>query len=542
MRPFALRLISWMLPLLVCIGCIGCTAPAGTGSAGNPSTVRVSILSADPPSLSLLGSSDLNSQRLAVQITDSLVQYDPNMKLVGRLATDWTVSEDGTSITFNLRRDVRWQDGQPFTSRDVLFTAEAVRRPSVANTIFAPQLETLAAIEAPDDYTVVVRYEEGFPDMLEPWRMPQLPAHLAGLDEDLVTGKYAKHPVGCGPFRFEQHIPGQEIVLSANDDYWDGRPSIDRLVFKIYPEMQTAYQALLAGEIDLMPMSPDLHRQARESDRADRWTFDVYHTFSTWLMTWNQTGSNPFFDDPRVRKAMVHALDRDTFIETVLGGHARSGVTTFHPDLVWADPDARPLEYSPETARRLLAEAGWLDHDGDGLLDRDGTPFRFTILVAASTMKLVDHMAAWQQESWKALGIDARIDRLEWQAFRERRNAGEFDLASYTLRFSPNPDQSDLYHSTARESGINYFGLADDELDRHLERARELGLDDDQRRAILHQVQRRLQALEPVTCLFYFATPLVYDRHLQGVKTTPLGLVETTAGPRHWRWSEVDGE
>ncbi|MDH3785711.1 MAG: ABC transporter substrate-binding protein, partial [Acidobacteriota bacterium] len=154
MRPFALRLISWMLPLLVCIGCIGCTAPAGTGSAGNPSTVRVSILSADPPSLSLLGSSDLNSQRLAVQITDSLVQYDPNMKLVGRLATDWTVSEDGTSITFNLRRDVRWQDGQPFTSRDVLFTAEAVRRPSVANTIFAPQLETLAAIEAPDDYTV----------------------------------------------------------------------------------------------------------------------------------------------------------------------------------------------------------------------------------------------------------------------------------------------------------------------------------------------------------------------------------------------------
>lgn len=538
MKSFTLRVASWFLLALLCVGC-NQGEPVGNSSV--PSVVRASVLSADPPSLSLIGNSDLNSQRLAIQITDSLVQYDGNMKLVGRLATDWAIAEDGSSITFNLRHDVRWHDGQPFTSRDVLFTAEAIRRPSLGNTIFAPQLETLIAVEAPDDYTVVVRYEKGFPDMLEPWRMPQLPAHIAGLDEDLLTGEFAKHPVGCGPYRFERFIPGQEIILTANDDYWDGRPEIDRLVFKIYAEQQTAYQALLAGELDLMSMSPDLFAQAQQSDHADRWSFDVYHTFSTWLMAWNQNDSNPFFTDPRVRKAMVHALDRETFIETVLSGQARSGVTTFHPDLVWARPDARPLEYSQETARRLLAEAGWSDHDGDGWLDREGQTFRFSMLVANSSMKLVDHMAAWQQESWRELGIDARIDRLEWQSFRKRRNAGQFDLASYTLRFSPNPDQFDLYHSSAIENGINYFGLADDELDGLLERARQFNLGDDERRQTLHEIQSRLQELEPVTCLFYFATPLVYDRRLLGVHTTPLGVVETIEGPRHWRWSEDDG-
>ena len=532
------HLLVWPF-FLVLVGCVACGGDATNEPAGGPTgnqAVRI-LLSSDPASLSILGKVDGNAERINILLTDSLVQYDADLQLQPRVAADWEVSQDRKTVTFHLRDGVRWHDGTPVTADDVVFTIEKVREPVVENKTYGPLFRDLESIEAPDRSTVVVHYAEVTPDFLEAWRVPLLPRHLAGVEEDLLTSEFSRHPVGCGPYRFASYRPGQEIVLEANDDYWDGRPAIDRVVFKIYPDQRTGYQALLVGDIDLMKASPELWNEARSSDAADRLSAIAYSTLAVWPVVWNQDGSNPFFEDARVRHALVHALDREQFVEKVAHGQASPGITTYHPESVWADATLEPRPFDREKAERLLDEAGWRDRDGDGVRDKDGRAFHFTLLIPDSTLQLTQQIAVWQQDSWRRIGVHAEIERMEWQAFRERRNAGNFDAVSFNLRFTPNPDQFELYHSTATETGFNFYGLDDEEIDRLVELGRTT-FDPEQRKTVYDQLQRALYEREPITCTFNFLSPVLHDRRLTGVTASPLGVLLTIDGPRLWRWTD----
>ena len=219
----------------------------------------------------------------------------------------------------------------------------------------------------------------------------------------------------------------------------------------------------------------------------------------------------------------------------------RVGATTYHPATAWADPSLVPRTHDPARAAELLDEAGWNDRDGDGVRDRDGQPFRFSLMIANSAQKLADHLAAWKQESWSELGLDVEIERIEWQAFREKRNAGRFHAATFSLTFTTSPDQYELYHSSARETGFNFYGLADPEIDRLCEEGRR-AFDPDERRAVYHRLQALLHEREPLTCLFYFSSPVLHDRRLEGVTPSPLDYWRTTRGPRLWSWAEAPDE
>jgi len=525
----------------LCIVLIGVATLLGCGQAPNATrtvsrnVVRVD-LQGDPASLSLIGRTDRNAARLAVQLTDSLVQYDSELNLQPRLAESWEFSADRLTLTFRLRSGVRWHDGQPVTADDVVFTVNKVQEPALANRPWAPLFRDLSAIEAIDELTVRATYHLATPDVLEGWRLPILPRHLAQADDDLLAGEFAKHPVGCGPFRFVRYVPGQEIVLEANADYWDGAPAIDRLIFKIYPDQRTRYQALLSGELDTATLSSNLWHEAQSSAAAAHLGSVVFYQFRVWCVFWNQDGSNPFFTDPRVRRAMVLALDRDAFINSVLFGMARPVPTTWGPDPYWADPALQSWSYDPVEAARLLDAAGWVDADGDGIRERNGEPFEFTLTTVASTQKLSDHMAAWQQQSLAELGVRMKIETLEWQTLRDRRDAHLFEAVSFSLFLTRNPDQFELYHSTAKDDGYNFYGLDDPEIDRLLEQGREL-FDPLARREVYYELQRRLHEREPLTTLFNFATPVLFDRRLEGIQPSPLGHLVTTEGPRQWHWT-----
>jgi peptide/nickel transport system substrate-binding protein len=242
------------------------------------------------------------------------------------------------------------------------------------------------------------------------------------------------------------------------------------------------------------------------------------------------------FDDARVRRALVHALDREEFSEIVAHGQARPAVTTYHPDTEWADPALAPRAYDPTLAAGLLDEAGWLDADGEGIREKDGRPLRFTLLVPDSTMQLTQQIVVWQQHSWARVGAAVEIERLEWQAFREKRNAGDFDAASFHLALTPSPDQFDLYHSSARGAGYNFYGLRDPQVDDLLERGR-AEFDPERRREIYRRLQRILHEQEYVSAMFHFASPMLHDAALQGLRASPLGLWVTTDGPRLWHWA-----
>jgi peptide/nickel transport system substrate-binding protein len=261
-----------------------------------------------------------------------------------------------------------------------------------------------------------------------------------------------------------------------------------------------------------------------------------FERLSVWYIAWNQK-DNPFFSDYRVRRAMIHALDRETFIERALDGLGVPGATTYHPKSSWTDPEVRPWPYDPQEARRLLAAAGWSDGDGDGILDRDGVPFRFTMMIPRTTQEIADRIAVWTQQSLAEIGVAMEIEFLEWRAYRERRNDRRFQAAMATLSFSPVPDQYELYHSSAAEDGYNFFGLVDPEVDRLLELGRTT-FDTGERMEIYHRLQRRLHELEPLTCMFHFSVPVLHRKEIHGIRPSPIDFYRTWPGPRAWRWEQ----
>ncbi len=510
----------------------------GADPLGRPRTVRAQLTQA-PASLSLIGKTDYNAEKVACQLTDSLVQYDPAMNLVPRVAESWEFSPDGRTLTFRLRDGVRWHDGRTVVADDVVFTVEQVRDPAVESPTWAALFSDLTALEAPDGRTVLARYRVATPDVLEGWRVPLIPRHLAESGAQLLTGAFNQRPVGCGPFRFVRQVEGEEIVLEANDDYWDGRPLIDRLVLRIFPDERTAFQALFTGDLDVMVGTPALLRQARESARANSLESFVYSRTSVWLLRFNQDGTNPFFVDARVRRALILALDRQQFVDEMLDGLGRVAATTYHPDLPWTDRAVEPLPYDPMSAGRLLDEAGWRRPAPAALRERGGRPFRFTLLFVASTQPIAEQTAAWLQQSWAEIGIAVEIEKLEWNHYRDRRNGGQFQAAMDGLSSTGIPDQYELYHSGMRREGVNYMAFADPLVDRLLEEGRTT-FDPALRRPIYFRLQRRLLELQPVGCLFHFATPVLHDRRLRGIEPSPLDFWRTTRGPRVWSWAAGD--
>ncbi len=491
-------------------------------------------MAAFPTSLSLIGKTDTNSEIIARLVTDSLVQYDATLAPRPRLAESWDLAADGREVTFHLRKGVLWHDGTEVTASDVVFTVRKVREPATEARSAIGQFESVESIEAPDPATVRVRFKEPCADPLDPFTLPIVPEHVAGKDPDILTGRFAEHPVGCGPFRFVRAVPGREIVLEANPAYWDGAPSLRRITFTVLPDERTAYGALLRGDLDLLGVTPDVFRDAATNPQAARLRRFHYFMMSTWYVGWNGDGSNPFFTDPSVRRAIVLALDRPAFIGAVLGGLARPAVGTYHPDSAWANRSLEPWAYDPAEAARLLDAAGWRMRPG-GTRARDGVPFSFTLTVPAGSQEITDRIAAWFQESVRKIGVEVSIEKLEWRTFLDRRRAGKFDAVMARLNLSPSPDQFELYHSSSRGRGMNFMGLADAETDRLLEEGRRT-VDPAARRKIYDRLQVRLHELEPLSCLFGFAAPVLVDRRLEGVEPSPLGLWTVLPGPRAWRW------
>ena len=521
---------------LLSIAAAACVTPPDRDDL--PSVVRAGLY-AEPQSLSLLGKTDRSSEIVGRLVTDSLVQYDARLDLQPMLATSWEISPDGRTVTFELRDGVRWHDGAPVTARDVVFSVEKSREPATEAKSFLAGFQDLVRVEALDDLTVRAEYSKPYADFMEAWTVPIIPEHLAGREPELLKSEFARHPVGCGPFRFVRYDPGQEIVLEANDDYWGGKPAIEGVTLQVIPDERTAYQALLRGDLHLLSVPPDIWAEAESSRDADRLGRLLFYRLTVWYIAWNQDGSHEAFTDPRVRRAMLLALDREPFAEKVLGGLGKAAATTYHPDSVWADPGIVPLPYDPDEASRLLDEAGWQDPDGDGIRERRGQSLELTLLTPASRQEISGRIAAWVQQSLAEIGVRMEIETLEFGAFLERRRSGQFDALMASLTFTPIPDQYELYHSSATEDGFNFFSFSDPEVDRLLELGRQT-FDRAERETVYRELQRRLEELQPMSCLFHFASPVLHDPRLRGLQPSPIDLWRITPGPRVWSWEETE--
>ena len=480
----------------------------------------MTVLQSDPTTLRWVQAADRPTAQLGGLLADSLVALDRNLDYRPRLAQRWEVSDDRKVLTFHLRHDVRWHDGEPFTADDVLYTHELAMDPAVGAGRYASFFTAVESVQALDAHTVQVTYSEPNVAALQGWEaLLILARHRA--DEDPA----ARTVVGTGPFRLLEWKTGQELTLVANDDYWGGRPHLQRIVFRIIPQPHTAFEALRAGEVDLTPVQSEDWPTAAGLPEDGPLEFLRFQHLRLFFIAWNGDGSNPFFQDAQVRRAMTHALDRDGFIRTVLHGLGRVATSTFMPESWAYRAGSQPLAFDPDEAARLLDEAGWSDHDGDGVRDRDGVAFRFTFHVYNQSNS-AQQLAELLQASLHRLGVEMEIRTLELAAFLQHLRGRDFQAQLSAFNLDPDPDPFDFWHSSQTPAGGNYAGYMDDEMDALCERGRR-EFDPQRRAQIYAQVQLLLQRDQPFTFLWHPVHIVGYHRRVRGIQAGPVGI---------WRW------
>ncbi|WP_035056426.1 peptide-binding protein [Desulfuromonas sp. TF] len=478
-------------------------------SIGEPSTL-LPVLASDS------ASSDINGL-----VYNGLVRYDKNLELEGELAESWEISPDNLTITFHLRKGVKWHDGAPFTSADPLFTYRLYTDPNTP-TAYAEAYRQVVRAEAPDPHTFRVTYEKPYAPALGSWGVGIHPAHLLE-GEDVTKSPLARQPVGTGPYLFTEWKPGEKVVLEANPDYFEGRPYIKRILYRIIPDQSTQFLELLSGGLDFMGLTPIQYRTQTDTPGIKR-RFNKYKYLAFGYTYLGYNLRRPMFQDKRVRQALSHAINKQEIIEGVLLGLGEVATGPYKPDTWVYNPTVKRYPYDPEKARALLAEAGWRDSDGDGIVDKDGRPLAFTIVTNQGNDLRVKSGEIIQRR-FKEVGVDVKLRVIEWASFlKEFINPGNFDATILGWTGGPEPDQYNIWHSSKtgpRE--LNFIRFNDPEVDELLEKGRRT-FDQSERKQIYDRFQEILAEEQPYTFLYVGEALPVVAKRFRGIDPAPAGI------------------
>ncbi len=399
-------------------------AACGRGAAPPDATPTTLVVAQgnDPGTLNPAITTSGNVHPVTDQIFNGLVGLDEDLAPVPELAERWEVAEAGRRYTFFLRPGVRWHDGQPFTSADVKFTFEQALLEFHSRTRAALR-NVLEGIDAPDPLTVVFRFKEPYAPLLQRLDVVEasiLPKHVFE-GTDILTAPANLQPVGTGPFRFVSYRKGEFVELAKNPDYFRaGLPKVDRLIFRITPSAATAVMALERGEIDYLPSVPgsELPRLSAEpSLTVVRAAAGSGGSFCQDVLIPNL--SHPALDDPRVRRALYLALDRQVIVDRVYFGQGTPSTGPISRKLAWAySPAVLAYPHDPAEARRLLDAAG---HG-----DRGATP-RLSITFTHPTTAA--RLGQALRDQWKQIGVELRLEALDFNASVEKTFVRkDFDL------------------------------------------------------------------------------------------------------------------
>jgi peptide/nickel transport system substrate-binding protein len=468
-------------------------------------------------------SEDTASSDIEGMIFNGLVTVDENLNPVGDLAKNWDISDDGLTYTFHLKDNVKWQDGQPFTADDVVFSYSIPMNKDYTGPR-ASDFEKIKEVKALDEHTVQVTLKQPFaPFLTSTAGYGILPKHLlqdVPIKELDKASFNTKQPIGTGPYKFVEWKDGQYVKLEANKDYFEGRPHIDTVTIKFIPDANAILTQFQAGDIDYMALqSTDLatgEQLVKQGKAKIKTTPSLSYTF----IGYNQL--NPLFKDKKVRQALTHALDREKIIQAVMNGDGKIANTPGSPLEKWAyNPDVPTFDYDVDKAKKLLAEAGWKDTDGDGILDKNGKKFSFVIKTNQGN-KVREQIAQVVQQMWKEVGIEAKPKIQEWSSFIKDVTAPtwNFDACILGWALGVDPDPSDIFSSKEIAQGLNFVHYKNPELDKLMAENTKI-TDREQRGEMIKEIQAGIAEDQPYTFLYYDNDHIMYNPKLQNVQQHP---------------------
>ncbi len=442
------------------------------------------------------------SYALFLPLVDEQADYQEGPpSFAPRLARSYEFSADRLQLTFQLREDAVWSDGIPVTAEDVRWTWQAQTHPEVA----WPNVETKARIsdvEVVDPHTVRFHFTEAYATQLQDAVLGlTLPKHawsrLPFAEWRGNSDWFVENLVVNGPFALESWEPQQRFVLRRNERYFEpGVPKVDRVVFQITPDPNSQLALLRSGQAHLVEWVQPADVAGIETVPGVRIVSHLPRSF--YYLGWNV--SRPLLAQPEVRQALTMALDRQQMIDTLHHGHATLSSSPFPSDLWARNRELTPWPYDPGAAKELLAKAGWSDSDGDGVLDRDGEAFRFTVLVNAENALRKDIVVMFQ-EQLKRIGVDMQIQVLGFSALLPLLQSHDFDALIFGLSLDTSLDTSYFFHTRGSEDGYNWGLYSDPEVDRLIEEIAGL-LDQAEAKPLFDELQEILHRDLPMTFLY----------------------------------------
>lgn len=397
----------------------------------------------------------LTSNVTSVQVSSLIFEHlaEPKEKIdaigdagwTGKLARSWHWAPDSLSIAFDIDPRAHWHDGRPVRASDVRFTWRLYTDPRTGSDV-GPLLANIDSVTVRDSVTAVFWFAHRRPDEFfdAAFQMRILPEHLlAGVPHDqLQASDFARHPVGSGPYRFARWVPRQTLELVADTTYHLGRPHVDRLIWSIAGDPDAALLRVLSGEADMI----ESLRPADIAEVAKHHELKTvrYPTMAYAYLLFNERDPgnlhrpHPVFADRSVRRALTMALDRQALVRSVFDTMATVSVGPVTHALATYDSTVVQIPFAPDSARALLDAAGWRDANGDGVREKHGRPLRFAILVPSSSTPRM-RMAVLMQQMFKAVGVQADIDQMDFPTVNQRLASRQFDAVINAMVSDGNP-------------------------------------------------------------------------------------------------------
>lgn len=461
------------------------------------------------------------SQEIAHLMLLGLADLDENSEFKPELAKSWESSEDYTKLTYHLRKDTKWSDGKPLTAEDVKFTYDLLMDTLVASPRQSA-CDFIKNVTVVDSYTVTFEFTEAYPTQIFDTAGEILPKHiLEKVDrKEIKNHEFGRMPVASGPFKLKKWVSQQYLELVPNENFYGRRAYIDQVIFKIVPDKTNLLMQLKSGEIDMVS---DLPAAEIEPIKNEKNELNVYQVDGRVYYYIGYNEKSEMFNDKTVRQALTMAMDRNKIIEALLYGYGRTCLGPLPPMVKWAFNDkVKEIEYNPIKSKEVLKQAGWEDRDGDGILDKDGRKFEFSLCSATGNQLKAD-VAVIVQEQLSKIGIKVNIEMLEWTTFIDQIQGKNFDACINGWSTPYYVDPTPVFHSVSTEM-FNFISYANPKVDQLIEKGR-VEMDQEIAAGIWKEFHQILYDDQPYTFLFWIDNAVAVKTKFKNVKPLALSSV-----------------
>jgi peptide/nickel transport system substrate-binding protein len=476
-----------------------------------------------PATLDPITSNDMISLRISELIFNGLVGIDEKQEIVPDLAERWDISADSLTYTFYLRHDVTWhakegEEPRPFTADDVIFTYNIMMHPQTI-TPLKVRYEFIESVVKVDDYTVKFTLKRPILNGLAKFTFKIIPQHGPENKEFLTReDPFVHQPIGTGPYMLKNVTADGEVILVANENYYRGRPHLDKFLARPFADQNIMSQALMFNAIDMIVLVNPRDIPQIQGDK--RLVLQPYNALSYSFFGYNVR--NPLLTDKRVRQAITYAVNRQEMLDSFFNGQGTIISGPFAPGSWAYNLDVEPLPFDPQKAISLLEEAGFSKGD-DGIMQKDGKKLSLTLKVPIEKeSEGVKRVVLGFQNYLSKIGVEIKGEFKEWQAWKEDVFLKhDFDVVFASWVFDDSADITSLFHSSEIGPWRNNFGgYSNPEIDSLIVESK-LTLDHEKRRTIYRKLHALLAEECPYTFLWTLTNYAAYHHKLRHVAIHP---------------------